>query len=484
MLCSREIDFGKVTQSECTGFLPVCCRNQFVLGILPRPQRFLSGRRHNIIMMTSSAFLDLVFFIPLHHPAALVVSLVLLCFSATFSSCETALFSLTPPELNRIRSSNKSIDRVILALYRELNTLLPSLLFCNMAVNVLLYSLVAVIGTSFGETFGTAAAFGYGLFSLGLVIFFGEVFPKQVAIAAAVFVAKVTAVPVWLCYRGLAKPMSVLNAVVRACERIVDVRRRDYSQLREEEFKMLMDFSKTDGVISADEYELIDGIVDLPDVKIRDLMTPRVDVVMVKPDTTCKAALDLARLCSYVKLPVIDPAKDVIMGWIDVRDIFVKSEAGTVKNHLRRFKFFSEHDRADQVLAKINSKELMAVVDERGFIVGFFTLQDIMDEILGHFGDYGNAPPEKIRERDGNYLLSGTVSVREWRELFNVSARTPRSSTVGGLVLALLGRPAKRGDKVRLDNLEMTVMSVWQNRVTEVMARLAPPSESSGKEQE
>ncbi len=431
-------------------------------------------------MLNPVKIFDIIITIPSEHPVALIASAVLLCLSATFSSCETALFSLTPPELNRVRAGKNTIDRIITALHADLNKLLPSILFCNMAVNVLLYAVSAAIGATLAAKHGAAAAFLYGLASLAVVIFFGEVFPKQLAITARLTVARLTSAPVWLCYRGLAKPMSILNAIVTACERAVDVRRNDNVKLREEEFKLLMDLSKSDGVISDDEYELIDGIVDLPDVKIRDIMTPRVDAIMVKPDTTREDALKLARICGHVKLPVFDSEMDDLTGWIDLREIFTSSPDNELKrdigHYIRKLTFFSEHDRADQVLKTIRAKMdvLLSGRDDRGIIFGFFTLQDIMDEVIGRFGDYGNAPPENIRERDGGYILSGGVSIREWRELFDVSVAIPRSATVGGLVVALLGRPAKRGDVVHLDNVEMTVLAVWRNRVTEVMVRLTP----------
>lgn len=433
-------------------------------------------------MPNASTIIETLVRLPLHHPAAFIASGGLLALSAMFSSCETALFSLTTPELNRIRAGTGRIDRTIAALHRDLSKLLPSLLFCNMAVNVLLYSLAAVIGTTLDESLGALIGFLYGLFSLGVVIFFGEVFPKQVAIAARLAVARLTALPVWVCYRALSKPMSVLNAAVRVCERIVGAPAQDHTELREEEFKLLMEVSKSDGVISDDEYELLDGIVELPDIKVRDIMTPRVDVIMVKPDTTPENAMRLARICGHVKLPVLDRDKDDMAGWVDMREILLKPGHKTLAPYTKKLKFFSEHDRVDQALRQMKKygDVLMAVVDERGMIIGIFTQQDIMDEVLGHFGDYGHAPPEAIRERDGSYILAGGVSVREWRELFKVTESAPKSATVGGLVVALLGRPARRGDKVRLDNVEMTVLTVWRNRVTEVVARLAP-DEPEGK---
>lgn len=419
------------------------------------------------------------------HAVALIASMVLLVFSAMFSSCETSLFSLSAPELNRLRAGKSGIDRVITQLHANLKTLLPSLLFCNMAVNVMVFALAASIASNLGGRFGAGVAFVYSLASLFLVVFFGEVFPKQLAIASSLPVARLTSLPVWAIYRAIARPMRVLNVLVTGLERIFDYRRADAHGLREEELRLLVELSHNDGVISEGEYKMIDGIVELPDVRVKDIMIPRIDVVSLEPGSSIRHALEEARRCRHCKLPVMDAGLDELLGWVDVRDIYADQSGateegeGTAESYLREFQFFSEHDRADQVLDRIKGSggDLFAVVDERGTIVGFFTLQDIMDEVLGHFGEHGAPPMQEIRETPTGYAISGRLSVREWRDIFNVSSAVPRSATVGGLVVSLLGRIPRPGDKVELDNMEMTVLSTWHNRVIEVGLRLVRPED-------
>ena len=414
------------------------------------------------------------------HPAALLATMGLLALSATFSGCETSLFSLTAPELNRLRAGQGKIDRIVISLHSRLKTLLPTLLFCNMGVNVLIFSLAASVTAKLGDRFGAGAAFAYSLFSLFLVVFFGEVFPKQLAIASSLGVAKLTSLPVWTVYRVLGRPMRVLNAVVGGLERIVDTRPANVQGLREEELRLLVELSRDDGAISEGEYKMIDGIVDLPEVRIRDVMVPRVDVATLPAGCGLADAVAAARRSRHSKLPVAHPSRDDVAGWVDARDIFTEhgsrppDDGAAVESYLREFQYFSEHDRADQVLERIKGGggDLFAVVDERGSTVGFFTMQDIMDEVLGHFGEHGAPPPSEIREMRGGYILSGRLSVREWRDIFNVGSAVPRSATVGGLVVSLLGRLPRVGDRVELDNMEMTVLSTWHNRVREVGLRL------------
>ena len=423
---------------------------------------------------------DVVSILFSEHVLALLASAVLLCLSATFSSCETSLFSLTAPELNRLRASPGRIDRMLSQLHSSLKSLLPSLLFCNMAVNVMVFSLAASIAGDLGGRFGAGVTLAYSLVSLFAVVFFGEVFPKQLAIASSLRVARLTCLPVYAIYRVISRPMRILNAVVGALERVFDHRRPDAQGLREEELRLLVELSRNDGAISEDEYQMIDSIVELPDVRIRDVMVPRIDVEPLPPAAGLAEALEHARRRGHCKLPVLDAACDDLAGWVDVRDVYADyagdaaAVGETVEAYLRDFRYFSEHDRADQVLDRLKGGggDLFAVVDERGTIVGYFTLQDIMDEVLGHFGEHGAPPPSEIRETRGGYILSGRLSVREWRDVFNVSSAVPRSATVGGLVVSLLGRIPRPGDRVTLDNMEMTVMSTWHNRVTEVALQL------------
>ena len=413
------------------------------------------------------------------HPLHLAAGVVLLTLSSAFSGCETSLFSLTAPELNRIRAGRGRLDRTIAELHAGLKPLLSILLFCNMAVNILFFSLAASLSNSISGRHGAGAAVFFNLLSIFAVLFFGEVFPKQMAIASSLAVARATAIPVWCCRLLLASPMRILDALSAACERMVADKRRDPLDIREEELRLLMEISKRDGVISDGEHELIDSVVELPGVRVRDIMTPRVDMHFLAPGATADEAIRLSRTRRRGKLPVLDAGNSDFSGWLDARDALFRSRDGAGNDigddgMLRPFRFFSEYDRVDQVLEKVKNAncELFAAVDERGQIVGFFTIGDVMDVVLGRTGD-GESPADSVREEDGIFVAPGRLSVREWREFFGVSDILPRSATLGGLMTSMLGRVARPGDQVRMDNLELTVLSVRRNRIDEVRVRLA-----------
>ena len=215
------------------------------------------------------------------------------------------------------------------------------------------------------------------------------------------------------------------------------------------------------------------------------IKTPLPDMVCVREDADAPELLELVRASGFSKLPVRAIDGDEVCGWVDARDVFVEGGEGTVRRWVRRPLFVSELDRVDQVLARMQERgeRLAVVVDERGTTAGMLTSWDVIARIFGDIGDEDQAEreahePVRRLER-GAYLLAGRVSVREWRDIFGVAAKLPATATVGGLVTALLGRPARVGDVVRLDNLEMEVREVGGRRVRLIELRLrdAPGAE-------
>lgn len=417
------------------------------------------------------SLLSSIFSIFLDQPLTLLFMGVLLCLSAMFSGSETALFSLTPSELNRIRADKGVTGRAIYALHDDLRRLLLTILFGNMAVNILFFSIGTKLGSSMGTAGNHLAALILGIGCLVTVIIFGEVVPKQVAIGMRLPLLRIAALPLYGLHKVIRRPLITLDAFVSACERAFHID-NEYRQQKEEELRLLIELSSTDGVISSNERDLIDSIVDLPNLRLKDIMTPRVDAVSVRCTASIEDVLAIARSSSHVKLPVFDPERDDYVGWVDARDFFNIEHTVDLEKFVKPMTFFSEHDRGDLALSKFRTTgdRMAAVVDERGAIVGFLTQHDLTEEILGRLGEYGAPPQEPIRtdtEGDG-YLISGGLSVKEWREYFDYEGHLPHSATMGGLVTSALGRPARPGDRVNLDEYELQVVSARRNRVISI----------------
>lgn len=399
---------------------------------------------------------------------------VLLVLSSLFSGTETALFSLRTGDLNACRRRNSAVDQAILALHGQLSEFLMTVLFCNMIVNILFFASSTVLATDLINKLGPAAGVAFGLICLLLVITFGEVTPKSMATFARLQFASIMAIPMYTAHRGLWPVRAILGSVVRWFENVANVR-EPAPTVKAEELSLLLDMSREEGVISSREQEFINAVIGLPRVRIGEIMTPRVDVVALTIASPTEEALALARRCGRSKIPVRDPERDELIGWVDAREIFSASEPAPLRAYLRPGITLSEFDHADQALDRLlEARERLAiVVDERGATAGILTLSDILSEIVGELGDEHEPPEEPIRAQGTDtYLLDGNVAVREWREAFGIAGELPSVATVAGLVTALLGRMARVGDTVRLGNIEMKVAAVRRRRITEIQLTL------------
>lgn len=409
------------------------------------------------------------FFARNHREFLMMAGLLLL--SGTFSGCETALFSLKAADLNRLRRRRSPDSRAILALYDDLGGFLMTVLFCNMVVNILFFAVSTVVAARLARTGGSG--FENVIFGLGCllcVIAFGEVTPKCVAASARVGVSRMTALPLYALHRALWPVRAALGGFVRAAERIAGVKPAT-RRVMAEELRLLLEASRGDGSISSSEYELMAGVFDLPELRVREIMTPRTETAMLALPAATWQALELAKVSGHSKLPVRDGESDEITGWVDAREIFASGVSGDIAPFVRKAPYVSELDRADQLIVLLRERmsRLAVVVDERGATVGIVTLWDVLSEIFGEIADEDGPAVEPAREvGKGEYVVQAGLAVRDWQAFFGPGVRLPRTATLGGLVMAILGRTPRQGDRVELGEVVIEVSGSSRNRATEL----------------
>ncbi|MBN2711113.1 MAG: HlyC/CorC family transporter [Planctomycetes bacterium] len=406
----------------------------------------------------------------------LIIMAILLLLSGLFSGSETAIFSLKATDLNRLRKHGGPISGAILALHSNLGEFLMTVLFCNMIVNILFFATSTVVASGLVETYGPEWALIFGLLCLLIVITFGEVTPKTLATIAAPFFSRLAAIPMFALHRCLWWIRAILGSFVIAVERMVGFESVD-NMVNPEELKLLVEMSRTDGIISADEHELIGEVIEFPEIRAKEIMTPRVDVVSATLNMCASEVLSLAVNHNHSKIPVRDENSDEYVGWIDARSVYVQDGNGTVAEHIEEPLFISELDRADQIFSAMRDTNcrLAIVVDERGSAAGVITMADLMSEIFGEFTVENDNPSEVIREEGENtYIIPGDTSVREWKNLFMISEELPPATTVGGLMIALLGHVPRKGNTITIGNILLEALSVSRRRIKRIRLTLAP----------
>jgi len=403
----------------------------------------------------------------------LAVMAGLLVFSGFFSGSETALFSLGRDDLDALLARHPRRGRAARRLLADPEGLLTSILFGNLAVNTLYFAMGAGIAIRASEAHGAAAGAGVSAGALALVLLFGEILPKAIAAASPAGASSVVALPMWAFDRALGRPAAFVSSPVLAL--VNWVARSRAEAVEPDELRMLVDLAGSSGALSGTEAEMIDGVVDLSDLRVREVMVPRVDVVFASAAERPEEVLRRLSGAKRSRAPVYDGPVDNIVGVVEARELVAALASGGRAAGLREFvkpvDVVPESARLSAVLTRVRDEELEVAiaVDEYGGMAGLVTLDDVAEAVLGDIGAAAPAErPAVERTPSGSYVLSGGLSVRDWAELFEVDPQPGQFDTLGGFVTFLLGRIPKEGDVAAWENLRFAVRGMRGRRVSSV----------------
>jgi len=399
----------------------------------------------------------------------IVLLVVLLALSALFSMSETALFSLPSERLAALRRSEGASDRRVAALLANPRRLLVSIIFANTTVNILFYATCFVLtlrllaaGWSWG---GVAVSIG----SLLAVVIFGEVSPKAVAVHYAERVSGAVALPVSLTCRILGPIVGAFDGAVGHITRGM-LRGRTNPPLELDELKLLIEETRKDGAMDPREKALIEEVVDLCEIKVREVMVPRVDVAMVASDASREELLAVARDAKRATIPVYSGTRDRIVGVVSLKRALLEPDR-PLAELLEEVPFVPENQSIDALLTQFRHAggRFAVVLDEYGGTEGIVTLEDVVEEIVGDITEDYDDDAEAVREiGEGEYLLAGNLPVREWEELFGMSFEDTGITTLGGYVMDILGHVPGPGESVTRGRLRFTVESMKGRRIEKV----------------
>jgi CBS domain containing-hemolysin-like protein len=228
----------------------------------------------------------------------------------------------------------------------------------------------------------------------------------------------------------------------------------------------------------AQESRLLRSVVEFGDTLVREVMTPRPDIVAIRSDATIDDLRRLIQEQEYSRLPVYAENLDNIVGLVVVKDLIQVAEplAGTQKISaiMRPAAFVPETKQVMDVLREFQQKrhQLAIVVDEYGGTAGLVTVEDVVEELVGEIRDeYDSEADPIVRETDDTYVFSAKVSIEEMIERLGVTIEDDGFETVGGYVLARVGRVPAVGEHFESDGLEVEVLEAERRRVHKVRVR-------------
>ena len=242
-----------------------------------------------------------------------------------------------------------------------------------------------------------------------------------------------------------------------------------------------------EGVISeAEGRELLQSIVDFTETVVREVMTPRPDIIAIRQDASLADLRALFREEQYSRVPVFRETLDNIVGIVFVKDL-VALPAGAeppMTTIMRSAYFVPESKRVSELLKEMQRRQaqMAVVVDEYGGTAGLVTVEDLLEEIVGEIRDECDVESETVTEEaPGVFVFSGKVSVDEVRDRLGIEIEREGFETVGGFLLSHLGRMPYLGETFEVEGLSVEVMEVERRRITKVRVRRleAPPAEAA-----
>jgi CBS domain containing-hemolysin-like protein len=404
---------------------------------------------------------------------ALIVVLVVGLITATFAAAaETSLTSVSRIRMRSMaEEGNRRAQRVV-RLHNDPNAYLSTILTLNTVALIVASTATAVLIDEFWHSFPQAV--GTGILSL-VVLMFCEIAPKSLALRFNERFALALARPVAFLTILLRPVVGALTAMSRLLVRLATPgRRAPGPYVTEEELKLLVSVGEQEGVVEHEERQMIQGILEMTDKAVREVMVPRVDVVAVDlSDATIADVIRVIMEHGYSRIPIYDENIDNVVGVVYAKDLLrhgVRSDDTRSLKEIAREPYFTpESKHVGELLHEMRERKvhIAVVVDEHGGTAGIVTLEDLIEEIVGPIRDeYDLREQEEVQVlSDHEVLLSPRFSLDDAREILSLDIGDSEADTIGGLVYERLGEIPKAGDTLQLGKATLTVESVRGQRI-------------------
>jgi putative hemolysin len=243
-----------------------------------------------------------------------------------------------------------------------------------------------------------------------------------------------------------------------------------------ENIEALISAGTEEGLIEEDDRKLIQSVVEFGDKVVREVMTPRPNIVAISADATLQQLRQLVITEQYSRIPVYEQNIDQAIGFVHVRDMFELQEADredrTVRGLVRPIPFVPETKPVSDLMRQMQQENthMVIVVDEYGNTAGLATMEDLLEVIIGEIRDEHEPDSDIKEDGQGGYIVSGNFDLDRVGDLFESFHREDdiESTTVGGLVSEWLGRVPKAGEFVDRDGVRIEVLASDDLRVEQV----------------
>jgi putative hemolysin len=351
--------------------------------------------------------------------------------------------------------------------------MLSTLLVANNIVNVLAAAVattlfIGLVGERWGPWLATAAV-------TAVILVFGEITPKTLATRYPERFALAVAPAIWQLSRFLAPLASFFGAITRGILRLLRIPLRgDSDAVTDADIRALAELGHRDGQIEEVERKIIDALFDLADRPIREVMTPRVDIVALAAPITMDEVRAAVAATGHSRFPVTGRDLDDLLGMLHVKDLLQRSDRAApedIATLLRFPQFMPETTTILDALTEMRQRKfaIACVVDEHGGVEGIITAKDLLAELVGELQDeYDPGVPSVVRIGPRQWVADGRVPIEDLAMEISQPLAGGAYSTVAGFFMAAAGHVPDEGDAIDVDGVRLTVLDMERNRVDRI----------------
>jgi len=390
--------------------------------------------------------------------------------SGFFSGSETALIGISRERVHLLAQTDprgKRLEQLVSHPERMLSTLLVA----NNTVNVLSASVATILFVSLiGETWGPWVATGV---MTAVLLIFGEITPKTIAARHPEKFSLRVAPVIWNLSIVLAPIARFFSAITRGLLRLLRINvDGDLGDVTEDDIRALAALSQHGGQIEQAEREIIDALFHLADTSVRDVMTPRLDIVTVPAPVTSDELRRAVTETGHSRFPVTADGLDDLQGIVHVKDLLRRQDdEGDVAPILRQPNYVPETMSVLDTLEEMRARRygMAVVVDEHGGVEGIVTIKDLVAELVGELQDEFDAgTPSVTQIAPSVWIADGRLDIDDLEDAIDHTIPEGPYSTVGGYIITTIGKIPDRGDEVVDDGFRYTVLAMDRQRVDRI----------------
>ncbi len=403
--------------------------------------------------------------------------------SAFISATEAAVLGASRYRIEYRGEGGDKRAKLVIQIFDQYEKFFGAILLVGNLFNIMVASVgtTLAISTIGGGTPTLASTVAATAIATVAIVIIGELTPKTLAVVAAERWALITARPVLMLMTVAWPVVFAFTLVPRGIMRLLGGKESFTSPIvTAGELRTLIDLGEAEGTVEENTGEMLENIFRFGEMEVRDVMTPRPEIMWIRADATFGEFMDAYRVSPHTRFPVFDTDHDDVVGIFSVKDVMaLLSEAKLDLDHpvinlMRQANFVPETKRLDDLFEEMQASghKITMVVDEFGGIAGLITLTKLVEQIVGRTGEEGSKPDRRfVTVNENTFVLDGGLEIGEANDELGLDIPEGDYETIAGFFLEQAQHLPIAGTRVRFGNLRLQVSDMDGSKITSIRVR-------------